>query len=111
MSLSTLRLSSGRTAAGNRLRDAILAVQNPPAPAADASALSQTFAPHMRYAEVVSAIVKLNSEIERVGAPCREVPVFSAQIGVTGPLTRPDTPPGPGVAPGPSLGGSLTFHF
>ncbi|BCR24619.1 eCIS core domain-containing protein [Aquipseudomonas alcaligenes] len=102
---------SALTTAGNRLRDAILAVQNPPAPAADASALSQTFAPHMRYAEVVSAIVKLNSEIERVGAPCREVPVFSAQIGVTGPLTRPDTPPGPGVAPGPSLGGSLTFHF
>lgn len=102
---------SALTTAGNRLRDAILAVQNPPAPAADASALSQTFAPHMRYADVVSAIAKLHSEIERVGAPCREVPVFSAQIGVTGPLTRPDTPPGPGVAPGPSLGGSLTFHF
>jgi hypothetical protein len=102
---------SALTTAGNRLRDAILAVQNPPAPAPDASDLSRTFAPHMRYAEVVAAVANLHSEIERVGAPCREVPVFSAQLGVTGPLTRPDTPTGPGTAPGPSLGGSLTFHF
>ena len=103
---------SALTSAGNRLRDAILAVQNPPAPDPAASDLSRTLAPQMRYAEVVSAIAHLHSEIERVGAPCREVPVFSAQIGVTGPLSRPDTPTDPSApAPGPSLGGSLTFHF
>jgi hypothetical protein len=103
---------SALTSAGNQLRDAILAVQNPPAPDPDASELSQTFAPHMRYADVISAIANLHSEIERVGAPCREVPVVSAQIGVQGPLTTPDTPPGPNdPRPGPSIGGSLTFHF
>jgi hypothetical protein len=103
---------SALTAAGTRLRDAITAVQNPPAPDPEASELSRTFAPHMRYADVISAIANLHSEIERVGAPCREVPVFSAQIGVQGPLTRPDTPAAPGEPrPGASLGGSLTFHF
>jgi hypothetical protein len=103
---------SALTSAGNQLRDAILAIQNPPAPDPDASELSRTFAPHMRYADVVSAIANLHSEIERVGAPCREVPVVSAQIGVQGPLTTPDTPPGPNdPRPGPSIGGSLTFHF
>jgi len=103
---------SALATAGNQLRDAILAVQNPPAPDPEASELEQTFAPHMRYADVVSAIANLHSEIERVGAPCREVPVVSAQIGVQGPLTTPDTPPGPNEPrPGPSIGASLTFHF
>lgn len=100
------------TTAGNRLRDAILAVQNPPAPDPEASEISRTFAPHMRYADVVSAIANLNSEIERVGAPCREVPVFSAEFGAQGQLIPSDTPPGPGDTPQPSfIGGSLRFHF
>ncbi|QID17616.1 DUF4157 domain-containing protein [Nitrogeniibacter mangrovi] len=100
------------SSAGNQLRDAIRAVQNPPAPDPDASELSRTFAPHMRYADVVSAIAHLHSEIERVGAPCREVPVFSAEFGAQGPLTTPDTPPGPTDQPPSSyVGGSLKFHF
>ena len=103
---------SALQSAGTRLRDAIQAVQSPPAPDPEASELSRTFAPHARYAEVVGAIAHLNSEIERIGAPCREVPVASINFGVQGPLTTPDEPVTPGdTSQGSFVGGSLTLHF
>ena len=96
------------TAAGQRLHDAIQALENPPAPAADASDLERTFAPAARYADVVSAAASLQSAIERVRAPCREVPVASFNLGVQGPLGTPD----PSAPPQPSyVGGSLRLHF
>ena len=99
-------------AAGTRLRDAIQAVQTPPAPDPEASEVSRTFAPHARLAEVVGAIANVHSEIERVGAPCREVPVASFEFGAQGQLTTPDTPPSPGTLPPANfIGGSLRLHF
>jgi hypothetical protein len=99
-------------AAGTRLRDAIRAVQTPPAPDPDASEVSRTFAPQARLAEVVGAIANVHSEIERVGAPCREVPVASFDFGAQGQLTTPDTPPSPGTLPPANfIGGSLRLHF
>lgn len=103
---------SALQSAGTRLRDAIRAVQNPPAPDPDASELSRTFAPHARYAEVVGAVANLKSEIDRVGAPCREVPVAGFNFGVQGQLTTPDEPETPGGAtPGTFVGGSFQLHF
>lgn len=99
---------SALESAGNRLRDAIRAVQEPPPIPEDASSLERSFDPHMRYAEVVSAVANLNSAIERAGAACREVPVFSADFGVRGQLTRLES--GEDAAP-TYLGGSATFHF
>lgn len=100
---------SALQSAGTRLRDAIQAVQTPPAVDPDASELSRTFAPHARYAEVVAAVVHLNSEIERIQAPCREVPVASVNFGVQGQLTTPDDPEDRGV---PTFAGvSLGLHF
>lgn len=98
---------SALQSAGERLRDAILAVQNPPPVAADASTLERTFDPEIRLAGVVSAVVAVNSAIERARAACREVPVFSAEFGVRGQLTRPES-----GEPAPTyLGASATFHF
>ena len=103
---------SALTAAGTRLRDAIQAVQTPPAPDPEASEVSRTFAPHARLAEVASAIANVHSEIERVGAPCREVPVASFDFGAQGQLTTPDTPPSPGALPPANfIGGALRLHF
>ena len=102
---------SALQSAGTRLRDAILAVQNPPAPEPGASELETTFAPHARYAEVVGAVANLKSEIDRVGAPCREVPVASFEFGVQGPLTAPEETAGPGAPPASFIGGSLRLHF
>jgi hypothetical protein len=103
---------SALQSAGTRLRDAIQAVQTPPAPEPGASELETTFAPHARFAEVIGAVAHLKSEIDRVGAPCREVPVASFSFGVQGPLTRPGEPAGPGTPPPASfVGGSLRFHF
>jgi hypothetical protein len=103
---------SALQSAGTRLRDAIQAVQNPPAPEPGAGELETTFAPHARFAEVVGAVANLKSEIDRVGAPCREVPVASFQFGVQGPLTTPEEPAGPGTPPPASfIGGSLRLHF
>ncbi|MEZ5628230.1 MAG: DUF4157 domain-containing protein [Rhodocyclaceae bacterium] len=103
---------SALQAAGTRLRDAIQAVQTPPPPDPEASELSRTFAPHARYAEVVAAVANVHSEIERVGAPCREVPVAEFEFGAQGQLTAPDTPPTPGTPPPASfIGGSLRFRF
>jgi len=57
-------------------------------------------------------VAHLKSEIDRVGAPCREVPFASFQFGVQGPLTRPETPSGPGEQPPATyVGGSLRFNF
>lgn len=103
---------SALQSAGTRLRDAIQAVQTPPAPDPEASELESTFAPHARLAEVVGAVANLKSEIDRVGAPCREVPVASFNFGVQGQLTTPDEPIAPGTPPPASfIGGSLRFHF
>lgn len=103
---------SALTAAGTRLRDAIQAVQTPPAPDPEASEVSRTFAPHARLAEVVGAIANMHSEIERVGAPCREVPVASFDFGAQGQLTTPDTPPSSGALPPANfIGGALRLHF
>ena len=99
---------SALESAGNRLRDAIRAVQEPPPIPEDASSLERSFDSHLRYAEVVSAVADLNSAIERAGAACREVPVFSADFGVRGQLTRPESEED--AAP-TYLGGSATFHF
>lgn len=103
---------SALESAGTRLRDAIQAVQTPPAPDPEASELERTFAPHARLAEVVGAVANLDSEIDRVGAPCREVPVASFNFGVQGQLTTADEPVAPGTPPPASfIGGSLRFHF
>jgi len=84
-------------------------VQTPPAPDPDASELSRTFAPHARYAEVVAAVAHLNSEIERIQAPCREVPVAAFNFGAQGQLMAPDDPEDRG-APA-FIGGSVRVHF
>ena len=101
--------------AGQRLHDAIAAVQSPPPIHGDASKpmgtfdkLKQSFDPHIRFAEVVGAIAAVNSAIEKAQAGCQQVPVVSLDFGVRGPLTRPEE----GQTPQPSyLGGDLTFHF
>ncbi|MCP5223413.1 MAG: DUF4157 domain-containing protein [Zoogloeaceae bacterium] len=103
---------SALQAAGTRLRDAIQAVQTPPAPDPEASEVSRTLAPQMRFAEVIAAMANVHSEIERVGAPCREVPVAEFEFGAQGQLTTPDTPSTPGTLPPASfIGGSLRFRF
>jgi hypothetical protein len=103
---------SALQSAGTRLHDAIQAVQTPPAPDPNASELALTFAPEARLAEVVAAVAHLKSELDRVEAPCREVPVATFQFGVHGPLTTPEPPTTPGTPPPASyVGGSLTFHF
>ena len=103
---------SALQSAGTRLRDAIRAVQTPPATDPEASQLEQTFAPHARFAEVVGAVAHLKAEIDRVGAPCREVPVASFNFGVQGQLTTPDEPSSPGTPPPATfVGGSLRLHF
>jgi len=103
---------SALQSAGQRLHDAIQAVQSPPAPAASASQLERSFAPQSRLAEVVSAVAHLQSEIERVRAHCREVPFATFRFGVQGPLIRPETQPGPGAQPPATyVGGSLRFNF
>lgn len=96
------------TSAGERLRDAIRAVQSPPPVAEDASDLERTFAPHARYGEVVAAIANVHSTIERVRGRCREVPVASFSFGAEGPLTTPE--PG-SETEGSYVGGTLRFHF
>jgi len=107
--------AAARTAlqsAGTRLHDAIQAVQSPPAPDPNASELERTFAPEARLAEVVAAVAHLKSEIDRVEAPCHEVPAVTFGIGAHGPLTTPEPPTTPGTPPPASyFGGSLTFHF
>ena len=100
---------SALQSAGTRLRDAIRAVQTPPAPDPDASELSRTFAPHARYAEVVAAVAHLNSEIDRIQAPCREVPVASFNFGAQGQLIAPDDPEDRGAPT--FIGGSVRVHF
>jgi len=100
---------SALQSAGTRLRDAIQAVQTPPAADPEASELSQTFAPHARYAEVVAAVVNLNSEIERIQAPCREVPVASFNFGAQGQLIAPDDPDDRGAPT--FIGASVGLHF
>lgn len=100
---------SALQSAGTRLRDAIQAVQTPPAADPEASELSRTFAPHARYAEVVAAVVHLNSEIERIQAPCREVPVASFNFGAQGQLIAPDDPTDRGAPT--FIGGSIGLHF
>ncbi len=100
---------SALQSAGTRLRDAIQAVQTPPAPDSDASEISRSFAPHARYAEVVAAVAHLHSEIERIQAPCREVPVASFNFGVQGQLTTPDDPEDRGAPT--FIGGSFRLRF
>lgn len=98
---------SALQSAGERLRDAIQAVQTPPPVAEDASELERTFDPEIRLAEVVSAVVAVNSAIDRARAACREVPVFTGEFGVRGQLTRPES-----GEPAPTyLGGTATWHF
>jgi hypothetical protein len=100
---------SALQSAGERLRNAILAVQNPPPVAADAGELARTFDPEIRLGEVVAAIANVNSAIERVRSRCREVPVASFEFGVRGPLSTPgpeDRDRGAGY-----VGGTATFHF
>lgn len=99
---------SALESAGTRLRDAIQAVQTPPTPDPEASEVSRTFAPHARYAEVVAAVAHLHSEIERIQAPCREVPVASFDFGVQGQLTETEDPEDRTPT---SIGGSLRIHF
>ncbi len=93
--------------AGERLRDAIQAVQTPPPVAEDASELERTFDPQIRLAEVVSAVVAVNSAIERARAACREVPVFTGELGARGQMFGPDS-----GEPAPTyVGGTATWHF
>jgi hypothetical protein len=100
---------SALQAAGERLRDAIRAVQNPPPLAPDASEIEKTFAPEKRLGEVVAAIANVNSTIERVRSRCREVPVATFEFGARGPLSTPA--PGEERREGGYIGGTATFHF
>lgn len=100
---------SALQSAGERLRDAIRAVQNPPPAAPGASELARTFAPEARLGEVVAAVANVNSAIERVRARCREVPVATFEFGARGPLTTPA--PGEERREGGFIGGTATFHF
>lgn len=94
--------------AGERLRDAIRVVQDPPALAEDASDFERTTAPHRRMAEVVAAVANVNSAIERVRGRCRQVPVATFEFGVRGPVGFPGAEP----PTGPSyVGGTATFRF
>ncbi len=103
---------SALEAAGTKLRDAIQAVQTPPPPAPDASQIERDLAPQARLAEVVGAVAKVKSEIDRVSARCREVPVASFDFGVQGPLTTPETGRRYRRQPPASfIGGSLRLHF
>jgi hypothetical protein len=95
-------------AAGTRLRNAIQAVQTPPASGTD----TDEFAAERRLAEVGAAVANVHSSIERVRAPCREVPVATFEFGAQGQLTSTDTPTTPASPPPASfIGGSLRFHF
>jgi hypothetical protein len=100
---------SALQSAGTRLRDAIQAVPTPPAADPDASQLARDFAPHARYTEVVAAVAHLNSEIERIQAPCREVPVASFNFGAQGQVIAPDDPEDRGAPT--FIGASLRLHF
>ena len=104
--------TSARTklqAAGEKLRDAINAVQNPPPLAPDASQLERDFGPQRRLAEVVAAIAGVHSAIEAVRARCREVPVATFEFGARGPLGTPE--PSERERGESFVGGSVTFHF
>ena len=96
-------------AAGEKLRDAINAVQNPPPLAPDASQLERDFGPQKRLAEVVAGIAGVHSAIEAVRARCREVPVATFDFGVRGPLGTPD--PSDRERGGSFIGGGVTLHF
>lgn len=99
---------SSLEAAGTRLHAAIQAIQTPPATGPDTS----EFAVQERYAEVIAAVANVHSTIERVRAPCREVPVATLELGAQGQLTTPDAPPAAGTPPPASfIGGSLRIHF
>ncbi|MBI1395861.1 MAG: DUF4157 domain-containing protein [Betaproteobacteria bacterium] len=96
------------TSAGERLRDAIRAAQNPPAPGPGED---PDMARLRRLADVVSGIVNVHQTVERVRAPCREVPFASFELGVQGPLGEQE--PGHERERGavPFLGGSATVRF
>ncbi len=99
---------SALQSAGERLRNAIQAVRNPPEPAEDASDFERTTAPHRRLAEVAAAVANVHSTIERVRGRCREVPVATFEFGVRGPVGFPGAEP----PTGPSyIGGTATFRF
>jgi len=100
--------------AGEKLRDAIRAVQNPPPRTSGQSDIAAQFDTASRWADVGSGIAGVNSAIERVRAGCHEVPVASLEFGVRTPL-GPFTP---GVPPtdrdlerAPYAGVTATFHF
>lgn len=96
--------------AGTRLRDAIMAVQNPPPLAADASDFERDFAAHKRFADVVIAIADVHTQIEHVRARCRPVPLMSLEFGARGPLSAPgpSEPPSRGET---HLGVTGTLRF
>ena len=58
---------------------------------------------------MVAAIANVHSEIERVTARCREVPVATFEFGVRGPLGSPGTDDR--ARGGGYVGGTATFHF
>ncbi len=104
--------AAARTAlqsAGERLRDAIIAAQNPQPAAADASAFARAIPPAVSAgAEIIGAIVAVNSAIERARGACRQVPLVSAEFGARGQIVRPDE----GQESVPTyVGGGLTLHF
>jgi hypothetical protein len=98
--------------AGEKLRDAIRNVQNPPPRTAGQAETG--LEPASRWADVGSAIYGVHSAIERVRAGCREVPLASVEFSARIPL-EPVTPSMPpterdrGLAP--YVGGTATFHF
>lgn len=103
--------STARTqleAAGERLRNAIQTAQNPPEPAADEDPAMERLS---RLADVVSALVNVHQAVERVRAPCREVPLAAFEFGVQGPLGEQE--PGHERERGavPYVGGTATLRF
>ncbi|MCJ7626535.1 MAG: DUF4157 domain-containing protein [Anaerolineaceae bacterium] len=100
--------------AGEKLRDAIRNLQNPPPSTSGQSDIAAQFEPASRWVEVGSAISGVHSAIERVRAGCREVPVASLEFGVRTPLGTftPGVPPTErDLGNAPFAGVSATFHF
>ena len=93
--------------AGEKLRDAILKVQNPPAEK-DGS-ITGPAGEALRWGELGGALAKVVSTIDDLKKPCKEVPLVSVEFGAKGPLGT--IPPGSEKDLSPFLGGSVTFHF
>jgi hypothetical protein len=93
--------------AGEKLRDAILAIQKPPPAKEGEEEIIPAEA--KRWGELGGAVAKVMSTIDELKTGCREVPLVSVDFGARGPLGR--------VLPGKEkegerhVGATITLHF